>query len=225
MADNMGFREFFWLVMVAAIPSLVAAWFAPFPQLKAPDEHTSVDDESLLDDTEKRSQAAARRATIYAMLAVVVFLYPDVLSLGWMSSTESGAWLAFFLVLIAVTTLLKAWLAMKGIALGRQALAVIDQLPKGKAYLSNAKGAVIGGGIMVAVTVVLAGFCVNKAVNTDWECAFSERAVECLQPDKKAPKQCQQESVDHGRWAISWLVSDDGEENQEQTCPDTGENN
>ena len=222
LADNLGFREFFWLVMVFAIPSLVAAWFAPFPQLGAPDEHTSVDDPGLLDEAEKKSQAAARRATIYSMLAIVVFLYPDVLSLGWMSSTESGGWLAFFLVLIAGTTLLKAWLGIKGIALGRQALSVIGQPPKGKAFLSNARGAVIGGGIMLAVTVVLAGFCVRKALNTDWECAFSERSAECLQPDKKAPRQCQQESVDHGRWAIGWLVSDDEDGQEQRTCPETG---
>src|SRR5690606_205602 len=44
LAEHLGFKEFFWVVMVACIPSLVAAWFAPFPQLAAPHEDVSVDD-------------------------------------------------------------------------------------------------------------------------------------------------------------------------------------
>ena len=196
LADILGFKEFFWIVMAACIPSLVAAWFAPFPQLKAPDEDTSVDDESLLDRDDKTVQASARRATILAVLAVVVFLYPDVLSLGWMSQVESRGALAAFLGFFALTTVLKLVLSFKAIAAGTKALKEASPLAGGKAYLSNAKGAAIGGGIMVAVSVVLAGFCVDKVQSTDWDCAFSERSAECLQPNKKAPKKCQAETIE-----------------------------
>src|SRR5690606_33704193 len=121
LADMMGFREFFWLVMFAAVPSLIAAWFAPFPQKEGNGEDHYVDDETTLDEDEKRSQAASRRANIFALLATALFLFADVLFLGWMSATESGTWLAFFLVMFAVTTVVKLWLSGKAIGEGRAA--------------------------------------------------------------------------------------------------------
>src|SRR5690606_20587723 len=107
---------------------LVAAWFAPFPQLRAPDEETAVDDEKLLSEADKEVQVAARRATILALLAAVVFLYPDVLSLGWMSGATTGGLLAFFLVLIAITTVLKLWLSVRAIVAGKAALGVATRV-------------------------------------------------------------------------------------------------
>lgn len=197
LAVHLGFKEFFWIVMVACIPSLVAAWFAPFPQLEAPDEETSVDDDSLLDRDDRKVQAASRRATILALLAVVIFLYPDVLSLGWMSGVETGGALATFLAVFALTTLGKLALSFKAIKAGREALKLARPLDGGKAYISNAKGAVIAGWVMVGVTLLLAGFCVNKAQTTNWDCAFSENSAECLQPDKKPPKgECQNKTIE-----------------------------
>ena len=196
LAQAMGFKEYFWFVMVATIPSLIAAWFAPFPQLGAPDEETSVDDPRLLNEDEKQMQAAARRATIWAMLAVVVFLYPDVLMLGWMSGTTSGAALVAFLALFAVTTVVKVLLAFKAMTLGRAALELGRSLPAGKAFLSNAKGAVTGASVLLVASAILAGFCVYKATTTDWQCAFSERAAQCLQPDAHEPRRCEQERID-----------------------------
>ncbi len=204
LAGMLGFREFFWLVMVAATPSLIAAWFAPFPQLKAPDEHTAVDAEHLLDEDDKKTQAASRDATIYTMLAVALFLFLDVLILGWMSKTESGAMLLFYLLVLGVSTIPKLWLSIKGITHGRRALALAKPLSGGKAYMSNAKGAVIAGTIMVAVSGVVAWFALGKATETDWGCAFSDRATECLQPNKKALRQCEAKEVDHGSWFLSW---------------------
>ncbi len=196
LAVNLGFKEFFWVVMIACIPSLVAAWFAPFPQLDAPDEETSVDDEALLSADDKAVQAGARRATILALLAAVVFLYPDVLSLGWMSGVESGGALAAFLIVFGFTTVLKLILSFKAIGAGQKALKDAGPLAGGKAYISNAKGAVIAGYVMVAVSLALAGFCIDKAQKTDWDCAFSENAVSCLQPDKQAPKQCEEKVIE-----------------------------
>lgn len=195
LAETMGFKEYFWFVMVMTIPSLIAAWFAPFPQLSAPNEETSVDDPSLLNEEEKQVQAAARRATIWAMLAIVVFLYPDVLMLGWMSGATSGLALLIFLSLFAVTTVLKVLLAFKAMTLGRAALELGRSLPAGKAYLSNAKGAVTAASVMLVASAILAGYCTHKALTTDWQCAFSERAAECLQPDAK-PRRCEQERIE-----------------------------
>ncbi len=204
LADMMGFKEFFWLVIFAAAPSLVAAWFAPFPQTDGSGEDHYIDDPELLSESEKTSQAAARRATVYSLLAVALFLFVDVLFLGWMAKTESGAMLMFFLVGIAVTTVVKLILATRAVSAGRAAINLTDSLPAEpstpagptKPYLSNAKGAVWGGGIMLVISVILAGYCGRLAMNTDWGCAFSDQATACLQPDKKTPKPCEKKLVD-----------------------------
>jgi PAT family beta-lactamase induction signal transducer AmpG len=195
LADSMGFKSFFLFVFIAAVPSLAAAWFAPFPQSDSADDDSSVDDEERLGEDDKRMQAAARRATILALGAAALFLYPDVLTLGWMSSTKSGVWLVFFLLLIAVTTLLKLLLSARAIAAGRAALTLAGTLQGGKAYRSNARGAVIGGGVMIAVSLALAFVCAREALATDWGCAFSSDGAACKAAPEKS-QQCQHPTVD-----------------------------
>jgi MFS transporter, PAT family, beta-lactamase induction signal transducer AmpG len=196
LADSMGFKSFFLFVFIAAVPSLAAAWFAPFPQSDSADDDSSVDDDERLGEDDKRMQAAARRATILALSAAALFLYPDVLMIGWMSSTKSGPWLAFFLLLIAVTTVLKLLLSARAIAAGRRALALAGSLRGGTAYVSNAKGAVLGGGVMIAITVALAGVCVRQALATDWGCAFSGDAAACTVTGPHKSQQCAHPTLD-----------------------------
>lgn len=195
MADSLGFREYFFIVMIACIPSLIAAWFAPFPQLKAPNEEMSVDDESLLDDDDKKVQAASRRASIYSILSIFLFLMIDVLCLGWLGGAESGAAVVFFLVVIGISTVFKVWLALKGIGAGFKTLEVAKSLSGGKAFVSNAKGAIIGGVSMVLISGVLAWYCVDKAKNIDWDCAFTEDAKTCLQPNAGKQKVCKVKDI------------------------------
>jgi PAT family beta-lactamase induction signal transducer AmpG len=190
LADSMGFKSFFFFVFVAAVPSLAAAWFAPFPQTEAKDDDTSVDDEERLNEDEKKMQAAARHATILALLSAALFLYPDILSIGWMSSTQSGAWLAFFLLLIAFTNVVKVVLALRAIAAGRSALALAPRFPRGRAYLSNAKGAIIGGAVMIGVSAALTWVVIDKAISTDWSCAFSETSAQCLKTETEHVTEC-----------------------------------
>jgi MFS transporter, PAT family, beta-lactamase induction signal transducer AmpG len=196
LADSMGFRSFFLFVFIAAIPSLAAAWFAPFPQSDAKDDDSSVDDPERLNAEDLKMQAAARQATILALMATALFLYPDILSIGWMSSTHSGGWLAFFFLLLAFTTVLKVMLSFRAIKAGRAALALSRTLSGGKPYISNAKGAIIGGGVMLAVSLVLAVVCVQKAAATDWGCAFSGDAAACLPVETHKATQCLHPTVD-----------------------------
>jgi PAT family beta-lactamase induction signal transducer AmpG len=196
LADSMGFKSFFLFVFIAAVPSLAAAWFAPFPQSESTDDDSSVDDVERLDEDDKQLQAAARRATILALTAAALFLYPDVLTIGWMSSTKSGGGLVFFLLLIAVTTVAKLFLSMRAIAAGRSALALGAGLRGGKAYLSNAKGAVLGGAVMIVVSIALAVVCTRKAIATDWGCAFSGDAAACSVSGPEKSQQCQHPTVD-----------------------------
>ena len=195
MADSMGFRPYFFFVMVACIPSLVAAWFAPFPQLKAPDENTAVDDETLLDDDDKIVQAASRKASIYSILAVFLFLMLDVLTLGWLSGAKTGGAVVFFFALLGISTVLKIILAVKGVAAGNAALSEAKKLTGGKAYLSNAKGAMIGGILMIAISGILTWYCVDKAKSIDWDCAFSDNSAQCLQPHAGETKVCENKEI------------------------------
>jgi len=196
LADSMGFKSFFLFVFIAAVPSLAAAWFAPFPQSESADDDSSVDDDDRLDEDDRRLQAAARHATILALSAAALFLYPDVLTLGWMSSTKSGGWLVFFLLSIAVSTVLKLVLSARAIAAGRSAIALGGALRGGKAYLSNARGAVLGGAVMLAVSVVLAIVCARQALATDWSCAFSGNAAACSGAGPEKSQQCLHPTVD-----------------------------
>ncbi|MBN2717462.1 MAG: MFS transporter [Deltaproteobacteria bacterium] len=195
LADSMGFKEYFFWVMIACIPSLIAAWFAPFPQLKAPNEEMSVDDDSLLDEDDRKVQAASRRANIFSILSIFVFLMFDVLMLGWMRGAESGGAMVFFLSFFCLSTILKIILAIKGIRAGFNTLSVSKPLKGGKDFVSNAKGAMIAGFAMVAISIVLSWYCIDTARQTDWDCAFSANAKACLQPHAGEQKVCQVKAV------------------------------
>lgn len=197
LADSMGFKAYFLFVFVAAIPSLAAAWLAPFPQSESKDDDTSVDDPERLDEDEKKMQAAARRATISALLAVALFLlFPDILAFGWMSTTQSGGWLAFLLLLVGASTVMKVVLSLRAIAAGRAALALSEQLTGGQAYRSNAKGALIGGAVMIAVSLAVAVACFQRASSTDWACAFSGDTAACMPKVETKSSQCLHPTVD-----------------------------
>jgi PAT family beta-lactamase induction signal transducer AmpG len=191
LADSMGFKAYFLFVFVAAIPSLAAAWLAPFPQSESKDDDTSVDDPERLDKDERSMQQAARRATIPALLATALFLlFPDILVFGWLSSATSGGWLVLLLLLLATSTVLKIALSIRAIAVGRAAIGLSHQLGGGKAYVSNAKGAVIGGVVMLAVSFGVAVVGVQRATATDWGCAFSGDTAACLPPVEAKSTQC-----------------------------------
>lgn len=197
LADSMGFKSYFVFVFIAAIPSLGAALFAPFPQSDSKDDDSSVDDAERLDDEERTMQAAARRATIPALLAAALFLlFPDILSFGWMSSTKSGPWLVFLLLLLAASTVLKVWLSLRAIAAGRSALELSKKLPGGKPYVSNAKGAIIGSSVMLAVSAAVAIAAIQRVSTTDWGCSFSGDPHACTPAVAVKSSQCLHPTVD-----------------------------
>jgi PAT family beta-lactamase induction signal transducer AmpG len=197
LADSLGFKSYFLFVFIAAIPSLAAAWLAPFPQSESKDDDTSVDDWHRLNEDERTMQRAARRATIPALLAAALFLlFPDILAFGWMSSTKNGGVLMFLLLLVAASTVVKVWLSFRAIATGRTTLELSRKLAGGKAYASNAKGAIIGGGLMLAVSVGVAIACVQRAVSTDWHCALSGDIESCMPSPEVKSNQCLHPTVD-----------------------------
>jgi PAT family beta-lactamase induction signal transducer AmpG len=196
LADSMGFKSYFFFVFIAAIPSLLAAWLAPFPQSEAKDDDSSVDDADRLNEEERTMQAAARRATIPALLAAALFLlFPDILAFGWLSSTHKGGWLVFLLALLGLSTVLKIWLSIRAIGAGRAAIELSHKLAGGKPYVSNAKGAIIGGALMLAISVGVAAAAAGKISATDWGCAFSGDTQACAVSQVPKPNQCQHPTV------------------------------
>ena len=187
LADHLGFREFFWLVMVAAIPSLLAAWFAPFPRSSRDAAAEPSGPRTTEEDPVRR---AARRATILAMLAVALFLYVDVLVIGWMSRATDGYLLAFLLTLILLSFVLKVGLGAKAIRGGRETLAVAARSGGGGAYAGNGRGAMVGGIVVLLLSVGVGWYAVQKVRATDWSCAFSDGTSACGPTAPKPPTRC-----------------------------------
>ena len=85
LAEWLGFSTFFFVVMFASVPSVLAAWRAPFPQKD--DDHVAfgdsatavvtVDDPTRLTAVELAVQALAGRASIFAMLNILTILVVD----------------------------------------------------------------------------------------------------------------------------------------------------
>lgn len=113
LAEFLGFSTFFIVVMFASVPSVWAAWKAPFPQkegeraddasqvVAAPaaidkpadngHEIITVDDPTRLRPEEIRIQAIAGRASMYGVLQILMILVVDAMILGWIHGVAHGS--------------------------------------------------------------------------------------------------------------------------------------
>jgi PAT family beta-lactamase induction signal transducer AmpG len=101
LAELLGFSTFFIVVMFASLPSIWAAFKAPFP-LKAEEEKLAsdaagnghevitVDDPTRLSPGELTVQAIAGRASMFAILHVLALLVLDAMVLGWLHGNMHG---------------------------------------------------------------------------------------------------------------------------------------
>jgi len=101
LAELLGFSTFFIVVMFASLPSIWAAFKAPFP-LKAEEEKLAgdaggsghevitVDDPTRLGSGELAVQAIAGRASMFAILHVLALLVLDAMVLGWLHGNMHG---------------------------------------------------------------------------------------------------------------------------------------
>lgn len=192
LADLLGFREYFWLVMFAAIPSLLAAWFAPFPQSS---RGGVVDPLRGAETGEGPIRRTARRATVFAMLAVALFLYVDVLVVGWMSRADDGYLLVFLMALIVGSFALKVGLGVKAIRAGRDTLALAARSGAGGSFVGNGRGAMVGGLVVVVLSVAVGAYGVQRARSTDWSCAFSNGSSGCRAVEAAPPTGCRVPSI------------------------------
>ncbi|MDX2185618.1 MAG: MFS transporter [Opitutaceae bacterium] len=160
LAEWLGFSTFFFVVMFASVPSVWAAWKAPFPLEEkddgaADDGHIVItpDDPTRLSDGEKVVQKIAGVASIYAMLHILTILIVDAWALGRMQGHSEGvAW--FPLMVLGASAALKLFLSFNTFRHATRA-ALASAAAPGNAYLANAGGAKKATWICIAIDVLL----------------------------------------------------------------------
>jgi PAT family beta-lactamase induction signal transducer AmpG len=163
LAEWLGFSTFFLVVMFASVPSVWAACAAPFP-LEGDEHKGSSDDEAVgifitpddptrLSEAEQKVQRTAGRASVYAMINILVILILDAKFLGSLQGKASGNGRIEFGLLVGCA-LFKFFLSLRTYKFARQAWAESSACP-GNAYLANARGAKIATWICAAVTAVI----------------------------------------------------------------------
>lgn len=172
LAEWLGFSSFFLVVAAASVPSVWAAWRAPFPLAAdgpraagsdAADAHTTVtpDDPSRVAAAHRPVQLLAGRASIYAMLNLLAILLFDSKLLGALHGKGTGAgWipLGFLLTNLA----LKIFLAQRAWLHARAAEAEAARTHE-TVYVRNARGARIATAVCGALSLVVLALAVKLA--------------------------------------------------------------
>ena len=164
LADSMGFRPYFWLVTAAALPSLIAAWFAPFP-------HSPGSDDAPPDHAGELSspRRLARTATALALVAIAVFLYVDTMALGFVGTASSGRGLSVVLGLLLLSSVGKVWLAFRALRAAWASLTTPDRhIDPSRA--SNSRGALVGAGLVFVISLGIVGVVFHRATSTAPTC-------------------------------------------------------
>jgi PAT family beta-lactamase induction signal transducer AmpG len=164
LAEWLGFSSFFLVVMFASIPSAWAAFKAPFPlrdaeikrQGDGENEITiTVDDPTVLTPGQREIQRLSGRASIYAMLSILVVLIADSRFLGSLREAEAhSSWRVVYLVVLVGFAALKGVLtvfALRAVKETKQAAARAGDT----VYVRNAQGAMWAAWISVAVSVAV----------------------------------------------------------------------
>ena len=143
LAEWLGFSTFFLVVMGASVPSVWAAWKAPFP-LAADEPRTADGEGTVTPDDPTRVGAAGRevqvlagRASLYAMLNILAILLIDAKALGGM---QGGGQALGSLGLLFANAGLKLFLTLRTLRLAREAMQAADRTGE-TVYRQNARGA------------------------------------------------------------------------------------
>ena len=170
LAEWLGFSTFFVVVMFASIPSVWAAFKAPFPRATDPmpsENETAeapaltADDPSLLTPVERTVQALAGRSSIFAMLNILTLLTIDAKILGSLQGQTAGSGQTQFFLLLGVcgVKFFFSWKTFSLAAAASQAAATEGE----KNYLSNARGAKIATWVCAAVSLAVLAFGARMA--------------------------------------------------------------
>ena len=169
LSEWLGFSTFFLVVMFASVPSVLAAWRAPFPQKD--DDHAvagesanaliTVDDPTRLNATEQSIQRLSGRASIFAMLNILVILVVDAKILGSLQGQPKGTGQTQFYLLLGVL-MVKLFFAFNTFMLAGEAAALAGPVGE-KNYLGNARGAKIATLICLVATIAILAFAAHMA--------------------------------------------------------------
>jgi MFS transporter, PAT family, beta-lactamase induction signal transducer AmpG len=168
LAELLGFSSYFLVVMLASVPSVWAAWKAPFPlnhQNKEAgsneQEIITADDPSRLSPVQRTVQLIAGRASIYAMLNILVILLLDAKILGTLQGKPEGTGQTQFMFLIA-SAALKVFLARLTFKHAR--LATVEATSESETvYIGNVRGAKIATLICAIVSIAILVFGYKQA--------------------------------------------------------------
>ena len=169
LAEWLGFSTFFVVVMFASVPSVWAAYKAPFPlngDNEKPDAESigiviTPDDPSRLNPIQRAVQQIAGRASTYAMLNILVILLLDAKILGTLQGKVEGTGQTQFMFLLG-SAALKIFLTRLTVKHAR--LASIEAQPADETvYLGNARGAKIATIICALVSAAILVFGYKQA--------------------------------------------------------------
>ena len=163
LAEWLGFSTFFFVVMFASVPSVLAAWRAPFP-LKEHEQADglTVDDPTRLRPAERTVQLLAGRASIYAMANILTLLIIDAKILGSLQGEAAGTGRTQFVLLLGVA-LAKGFFSWQTFRLAGEA-AVAATTTNEQNYLSNARGARIATLVCAVVSLAILAFGARMAL-------------------------------------------------------------
>lgn len=164
LAETLGFSTFFLVVMFASIPSAWAAFKAPFPYRRenvAEDGSLTPDDPTRLSPIERAAQLLTGRASIYAMLNILVLLIVDARILGSLQGKTAGEGKVQFALLLG-TALLKAFLSYRTFQLAAQNAAEARRSGE-TPFSGNARGAKIATLICAVATLAVLVFGAKMA--------------------------------------------------------------
>jgi PAT family beta-lactamase induction signal transducer AmpG len=164
LGEWLGFSTFFLVVMFASVPSVLAAWRAPFPLkdgdgIDLGDDSLSMvthDDPTRLTEAELAVQRLSGRASIYAMLNILTILIVDAGILGSLQGKDRGTG-AFQLVLLLLVVVLKGFFSVMTFRYSADAARAASASGEAN-YLANARGAKVATLICAAATACVVGF-------------------------------------------------------------------
>lgn len=169
LAEVLGFSTFFVVVMFASIPSVWAAFKAPFPVQTSETQKIvvegakgtsqdviTVDDPSRLSEEQQEVQRIAGRASLFATLAILTVLVLDAWLLGKMrlAHVDASQTAVIYLVGIVGALVLKGFLTLRTFGAARLANERAQRIG-GSVYAGNAKGARIAASLALAGGVIV----------------------------------------------------------------------
>jgi len=169
LAEWLGFSTFFVVVMFASVPSVWAAFKAPFPHraeteggAAAGDQPlTTADDPARLDPAQRAVQLLAGRASLFAMLNILTILLVDAKILGTLQGHAVGSGMTQFGFLIG-SGVAKLFFAWRTFQLAGEAAAAARSTGE-QVYLGNARGAKAATWVCAAVSLAVLAFGARMA--------------------------------------------------------------